>query len=100
MPEIEGILQRARKTTGWLSDLKIVVDEKEFYKRMWPNDKSREIRAFIGTVKQHVGEKVKITYEERVKISTDTFVEKILMGNLSVPKKYNEIISIKYLDEQ
>lgn len=100
MPTIEGVLEKARKTTGWLNDLKIVVDGKTFYRRLWKSDRGREIRGFIGKAIQNKGKNVCVEYERRRLISTDIFIEKICLGNLSVPIEYNEIISIDYDIEQ
>jgi len=115
MPEIEGILQSTEILYGrrLLEDIKIVVGGIDFYKRIYKPTKKfkpKTISDFLSLsekesfpkkeyfekLRNKIGVKVKVKYEKLNTMWPYFLLDRI--NNIKIPKKYNEIEEINYLE--
>lgn len=117
MLEIEGKLDGVEIVygKGHMEDLKIVVDGQEYYKRLWEISKKnkRKFRPrgfiemlsyneifdkedFFKKLKDNIGTRVKLSFHELNTSLAYLILDRI--HGVKIPKKYNEISDVEYLE--
>jgi hypothetical protein len=97
MEKIIGIVSEIEKLNKSKSDFRMNVNGTILYNRGEAFGNYFEVLDFLGINENKNGKRVEVSYEKIEKVGKDHFID-WLGGWKGIPKKYNQITGIRFID--